>query len=254
MLISRNFIPSLFTILNGVCGFLAVINATNGNFDLACMFIFYAMLFDAFDGIIARALNSSSQFGVELDSLSDVISFGFAPSYLLYSLHFNNIETFGIIVSVLFLVFAAIRLARFNVQLVGFNKDMFNGLPAPFAAATLCSYILFYHNKIFSEELSNITLWVLAIALPLLMVSKFGYDTLPKFSKRGIKENPAKFIVFLIAVVLVLVTRGEAAFSFCLLFILTGIVRSLMNKIKKKTNNFEQEEDEFLEIEESNSK
>lgn len=254
MLISRNFIPSLFTILNGVCGFLAVINATNGNFDVACMFIFYAMLFDAFDGIIARALNSSSQFGVELDSLSDVISFGFAPSYLLYSLHFKNIETFGVIVSVLMLVFAAIRLARFNVQLVGFNKDMFSGLPAPFAAATLCSYILFYHNKIFSEEVSNIALWSLAILLPLLMVSKFGYETLPKFSKRGIKENPAKFIIFAVAIILVLVTRGEAAFSFCLFYISTGIFRSLINKFRKKSKQFETDEDEFLEVEESKSK
>lgn len=190
MLISRNFIPSLFTILNGVCGFLSVINATEGKFDMACIFIFYAMLFDAFDGIIARALNSASQFGVELDSLSDVISFGFAPSYLLYSIHYKGIETFGVIISSIFLVFAALRLARFNVQLVGFNKDKFNGLPAPFAAATLCSYLIFYHDKIFAEETSNIVITILAIGLPLLMISRFQYDTLPKFSKEGFKKIP----------------------------------------------------------------
>ena len=252
MLISRNFIPSLFTILNGVCGFLSVINATEGKFDMACIFIFYAMLFDAFDGIIARALNSASQFGVELDSLSDVISFGFAPSYLLYSIHYKGIETFGVIISSIFLVFAALRLARFNVQLVGFNKDKFNGLPAPFAAATLCSYLIFYHDKIFAEETSNIVITILAIGLPLLMISRFQYDTLPKFSKEGFKKNPVKVFVFLIAILLIVISRGEATFSFCLFFILTGIARSINNRFKRKTHPTN--EVEFFEMEESNSK
>lgn len=88
------------------------------------MFIIIATLFDAVDGLAARLTKSSSEFGVELDSLSDVISFGLAPSFLIYGIYLNELGDIGVVISSLIMVFAAIRLARFNVQLVGF--DMIN--------------------------------------------------------------------------------------------------------------------------------
>lgn len=251
MFISRNFIPSLFTILNAFCGLMSIINAANGDFTSASLFIIYAMLFDAFDGVVARLLNSSSSFGVELDSLSDVISFGVAPSFLLYSIHLKDYEGFGIFISSLIMAFAAFRLARFNVQLVGFNKNTFSGVPAPLASATLVTYILFYHDKIFSPEISNIFIFSLAIALPLLMVSKFQYDTFPKFTLYAIKKNPAKYIILFIAGVLIIITKGEAAFSVCLFIISTGIVRSTMNQFKKRSQKLAREKiEESLKIKE----
>ena len=78
------FIPSLFTVLNLFCGFMAIINADALNFEQAALFILYAGLFDMFDGVVARFTGTSSKFGVELDSLADLVSFGVAPSFILY--------------------------------------------------------------------------------------------------------------------------------------------------------------------------
>jgi len=147
MFISRKFIPSLFTILNAFCGMMSVIYSAKGEFDEAALFIIYASLFDAVDGLAARLTNSASKFGVELDSLSDVISFGLAPSILIYYVYFNQLGDIGIVMSSLIMVFAAIRLARFNVQLTGFEKEKFNGLPAPMTAFTICTYILFLSQQ-----------------------------------------------------------------------------------------------------------
>lgn len=241
MLISRKFIPSLFTILNSFCGFLSLINSANGNFDNACLFIVYATLFDAVDGLAARLTNSASSFGVELDSLSDVISFGIAPSFLLYRIYFHELGDIGIVISSLIFVFAALRLARFNVQLTGFEKDKFNGLPAPMSAITIISYVLFYHNKILPPKESEIVLTVFAIALPVLMVSRIKYDSLPKPSAASIKKNPIIFIILLIAAILIIATKGEGLFSFCLFYIFSGIIRSLGNIIFKKRRHSDEE-------------
>ncbi|MEO8210535.1 MAG: CDP-diacylglycerol--serine O-phosphatidyltransferase [bacterium] len=241
MLFSRKFIPSLFTILNAFCGFMSIINAAKGDFTDASLFIIYASLFDAVDGLAARLTNSSSEFGVELDSLSDVISFGVAPSFLLFSIYMNELGDIGIVLSSLTMVFAALRLARFNVQLVGFDKDKFNGLPAPMTSITICTYILFYHNKIFSESVSQIVIIILSIALPLLMVSRIKYESLPKPSLYAIKKNPLVFIILFIAIILTIATNGEGSFSFCLFYIFTGIIRSTKNLIFRKRKIVENE-------------
>lgn len=246
MFISRKFIPSLFTILNSFCGLMSIINSAKGDFTDASFFIIYASLFDAVDGLAARLTKSMSEFGVELDSLSDVISFGVAPSFLLYSIYLNRLGDIGIVLSSLVMVFAALRLARFNVQLTGFDKDKFNGLPAPMTAITLVSYILFYHDKILSEEISRVVIIVLAILLPLLMVSKIKYDSLPKPSLEAVKKNPLIFIILFIAIVLTMITNGEGSFSFCLFYIFSGIFRSIKNLIFKKQKVMKEEMSEII--------
>lgn len=242
MFISRKFIPSLFTILNAFCGFLSVIHSANGDFTIAAMFIIYATLFDAVDGLAARLTKSSSEFGVELDSLSDVISFGVAPSFLIYNIYLKELGDIGIVISSLIMVFAALRLARFNVQLVGFDKDKFNGLPAPMSALTIVCYVLFYHDKIFSEEVSQNFITILAIALPVLMISKIKYESLPKPSLNSIKKNPLVFIILFIGIVITVATNGEGSFSFCLFYIFSGILISLKNLVFNK-NKHEEDED-----------
>jgi len=234
MLVSKKFIPSLFTILNAFCGFMSIINASNGQFEIASMFIIYGAFFDLFDGFVARLLKTSSDFGVELDSLSDVISFGAAPSYLLYAIFFKYYEGIGIAISSLVMVFSAIRLARFNVELVGYDKEKFKGLPTPITAITLCSYILFYHNKILSPDISSKTIFILAISLPFLMVSRFTYFTLPKINKKSFRKNIYIFIILFITIIIVAVTKGEALFPFAILYILSGILTTILKIIFKK--------------------
>ncbi|MEP7147196.1 MAG: CDP-diacylglycerol--serine O-phosphatidyltransferase [bacterium] len=239
MLVSRKFIPSLFTILNAFCGFMSLINSAKGDFTDAALFIIYASLFDAVDGFAARLTKSSSEFGVELDSLSDVISFGVAPSFLIYNIYLNELGDIGIVLSSLIMVFAALRLARFNVQLVGFDKDKFNGLPAPMTSMTICTYILFYHNKILSGAISQKLIIILSVVLPLLMVSRIKYESLPKPSLYAIKKNPIVFILLFIAVILTIATNGEGAFSFCLFYIFSGMIISLKNLIFRKNKVIE---------------
>ena len=251
MLISKKFIPSLFTILNAFCGFLSVINSANHEYETAAVFIIIATLFDAVDGLAARLTKSSSEFGVELDSLSDVISFGLAPSFLIYGIYLNELGDIGVVISSLIMVFAAIRLARFNVQLVGFDKDKFNGLPAPMAAMTIVTYILFYHDKIFSLSSSKNFLFVLSLILPILMVSRIKYESLPKPSLFAIKKNPIIFVILLIAVIITLATGGEGSFSFCLFYIFSGIIISLKNFVFKKKLNKDDILDEHLDLKKS---
>jgi CDP-diacylglycerol--serine O-phosphatidyltransferase len=252
MLISRKFIPSLFTILNAFCGLMSIINAAKGDTTDASLFIIYACLFDAVDGLAARLTKSSSEFGVELDSLSDVISFGVAPSFLLYNVYLKELGDIGIVLSSLVMVFAALRLARFNVQLVGFDKDKFNGLPAPMTSITICSYILFYHNKILSERVSQTVILILSISLPLLMVSRIKYESLPKPSLYAIKKNPIVFIILLLAIILTIITNGEGSFSFCLFYIFSGIIISIKNFIFRKHKKFEDDiSDEPMKLKET---
>ncbi|MBL8006569.1 MAG: CDP-diacylglycerol--serine O-phosphatidyltransferase [Ignavibacteria bacterium] len=249
MYISKKFIPSLFTILNAFCGFLSIINSSEGDYITAALFIVFATLFDAVDGLAARLTDSSSEFGVELDSLSDVISFGAAPSFLIYSVYLKELGDIGIVISSLLMVFAALRLARFNIQLVGFDKDKFNGLPAPMSALTVVSYILFYHDKIFSPKLSETVLTVLALLLPFLMVSKIKYESLPKPSLHSVKKNPIVYIIVLIAAVIVIATGGEGSFTFCIFYIFSGIIVSLKNILFKK-HKFSEEDnlDDHLDL------
>ena len=233
MPMTRKFIPSLFTVLNAFCGFLSIIHSSNGDFTNAALFVIYASLFDAVDGIAARLTNSASKFGVELDSLSDVISFGAAPSFLIYNIYLKELGDTGIVLSSLIMIFSALRLARFNVQLVGLNKEKFSGLPAPMSAFTICTFVLFYFDKILSKDQSITVLIALSVLLPVLMVSRIKYDTLPKPSLSSIRKNFVPYFVIFLAAILIIFTGGEGSFSFCLFYIFSGIFKTLKNKLFK---------------------
>ena len=231
---STRFIPSLFTILNLFCGFLSIIYTAEHNLTQACLFVIYASLFDAVDGIAARFTRTSSRFGVELDSLADLVSFGAAPSFILYRFYFFGLDGIGIALASLVLLFGAIRLARFNARLVGFDKNYFSGVPVPLAALTIASFFLFYYVAGFSQQSSDIFIYVMTFLLPVLMVSNFKYDTFPRFTPFEIKKHPVKFIFIFLIIIMIAVTRGEGLFAFCLFYLSTGIFRSLVNITRKK--------------------
>jgi CDP-diacylglycerol---serine O-phosphatidyltransferase len=234
MIVTKKFVPSLFTILNAFCGFMSIVDSSNGYYEQACAFIVYAAIFDVLDGLVARFLKSSSDFGVELDSLSDVISFGAAPSFLVYSIHFKDYNSYGIIVSSMIMVFAAIRLARFNITLVGYEKDKFSGLPTPAVAMTVIAYIYFYHNKVLDKDMSNIFINIITLGLSLLMVSKFKYPAFPKLTPANVRKNPWPFILIIIAAIVSLATKGYAIFILCLMFIFGGMVWSVIMQLTRK--------------------
>ncbi|MBI4534886.1 MAG: CDP-diacylglycerol--serine O-phosphatidyltransferase, partial [Ignavibacteriae bacterium] len=188
MKITRAVVPSLFTVLNMFCGFLSIIHASREEFASAAWFVILAAGFDSLDGVMARITKSSSEFGVQIDSLSDVVSFGAAPSFIVYQIHLHQMGGLGILLSSLLMVFGGLRLARFNTQLVGFDKDHFVGLPIPASAITISALILNYWNPLggLNPSAAELLPWVVVI-LSLLMVSKVKYDTLPKISGRAIR-------------------------------------------------------------------
>ena len=205
MKITRAVVPSLFTVLNMFCGFLSIIHSSRGEFIPASWLILLAAAFDSLDGVMARITKSTSEFGVEIDSLSDVVSFGAAPAFLVYQLHLYDLGALGMLISSLLMIFGGLRLARFNVQLVGFDKDHFVGLPIPASALTVASFTLNYYDKslaLLDDLAANCLPWMVVI-LSLLMVSKVKYDTLPKISRRAIRKEPWKFVFAVLAIVVV---------------------------------------------------
>ncbi|MGQ9643992.1 MAG: CDP-diacylglycerol--serine O-phosphatidyltransferase [Ignavibacterium sp.] len=222
--ITPSVIPNLFTALNMFSGFLSIIYTSQNNFVYAGWLIIVAAIFDTLDGLMARLTKSSSELGVELDSLSDVVSFGAAPSFLIYKFYFYQFETIGIIISSLPLIAGGFRLARFNVQLVGFDKKHFTGLPIPSAALTLATFILSF-RKNGSEYLYDVILLPMVIIISFLMVSKVRYETLPKFSFQTIKEKPVQFTFIFLAFIAIIIFNVKGLFFSFVAMIFLGIIR-----------------------------
>lgn len=232
--ITPSFIPNLFTSMNMFCGFLSIINASEGNFRYAAWLIIIAAIFDALDGAVARLTNSSSELGVELDSLSDVISFGAAPSFLIYSTALFSMNVGGIIISSLLMIAGGFRLARFNVQLVGFTKNYFTGLPIPSSAITIAAFILAFHEYSgFKEPYSSFVI-PLVLLLSFLMVSRIKYDTLPNISLKGLKEKPVHTLFIITSLIFLLFTSYDGLFYIFVFNILFGIFRQVYRWISKK--------------------
>ena len=231
--ITPSIIPNLFTAMNMFCGFLSIITASEGNYNYAAWLIVVAAIFDGLDGLVARLTKSSSELGVELDSLSDVISFGCAPSFLIYSTYFNELENIGLILSSLPLIAGGFRLARFNVQLIGYEKSFFIGLPIPTAALTISSFVLAFYNNGFVEPYSS-SIIPMVVIVSYLMVSNIRYETLPKFSLTGIKEKPYHFVFLIIAAILVITMYKRGLFYTFVLLIVIGIFRHIVKLIKNK--------------------
>jgi len=228
--LTPSIIPNLFTAINMFCGYLSILSASEGNFNYAAWLIFIAAIFDALDGMVARLTNSSSELGVELDSLSDIVSFGAAPSFLLYKTYFYSMDVWGILISALPLIAGGFRLARFNIQLVGFSKSFFLGLPIPSSALTIASFVLAFYNDGFPKHISNF-ITPMILVLSFLMVSNIRYETLPKFSLKSIKEKPFHFIFLIIAIVLVILMYMKGMFLVFVFMIVIGIFRHLYKLI-----------------------
>lgn len=172
-------IPSMFTIGNLVLGIISIIFTFNGEVGSAALLVIIAMLLDGLDGRVARALNAASEFGKELDSLSDVISFGVAPAFIMYQAAYMEVTPPALawIATVIFPICGALRLARFNVQ--AGVPGYFIGLPIPAAGGVLATLALFH------DELHVSLLLLSSLLLSVLMVSNVKY---PNFKKLGLPK------------------------------------------------------------------
>jgi CDP-diacylglycerol--serine O-phosphatidyltransferase len=234
--LTPSVIPNLFTSLNMFCGFLSILSASEGNYIYSAWLVFIAAIFDALDGLVARLTNSSSELGVELDSLSDIVSFGAAPSFLLYKSFFYSMDTWGIIISAMPLIAGGFRLARFNVQIVGFSKSFFLGLPIPSSALTIASFVLAFYSEGFPNPISDF-ITPMVLVLSFLMVSNIRYETLPKLSFNSVKEKPYHFIFLIVSAILVSIMYTKGLFLAFVFMIVIGILRHLYKLITSRSNN-----------------
>ncbi|HQF42204.1 MAG TPA: CDP-diacylglycerol--serine O-phosphatidyltransferase [Ignavibacteriaceae bacterium] len=231
--LTPSVIPNLFTAMNMFSGFFSIITASQENYTYAAWLIVVAAVFDALDGFMARLTKSSSELGVELDSLSDIVSFGAAPSFLLYKTYFYQFETIGIILSSLIMIAGGFRLARFNVQLVGFDKAYFTGLPIPSSALTIVSFVLGFYNNGFNGPERYFVIPIV-FALSLLMVSNIKYDTLSKYAFKNFKKNPYLILIYLAVFILLVLYTVKGLFFIFVFMIVFGIFRQIFNYFSNK--------------------
>jgi CDP-diacylglycerol--serine O-phosphatidyltransferase len=233
--IPRAVVPSFFTVGNMFLGYLSVIYSLEGKFELAAWMIFAAGFMDAVDGKVARFTNASSKFGVEYDSLADVISFGFAPTFLIYMLYLTQLEIVGKMISFMPLLFGSIRLARFNANLKGFDKAYFVGLPIPVAALTIASFVLFPIQQFGDEAFFQRMLLVVVFVVSVLMVSTVRYETIPNLSLKGSNKDKRKILFLAVVAVIMVIFPKETIFPFTTLYIVYGLVASVVRLFRPAT-------------------
>jgi len=181
----RHAIPNAVTVGNMFCGFLAIMYASTGRFEKAVIAILIAILLDGLDGRVARRLNATSKFGIEFDSLSDLVSFGVAPAVMMYHWAFHQLaDEFGVALTFFYALCAACRLARFNVSAE--NLKSFTGMPTPGAAAFIVSVI----NT--APYAQNSYLMVGLGAVAMLLIGYLMISTIEFFSIKQVKLSGVK--------------------------------------------------------------
>jgi CDP-diacylglycerol--serine O-phosphatidyltransferase len=230
-------LPNLFTTGNLLCGFSSIVASINEQYIQAAVAILIAVGLDYLDGKVARMTNSATAFGLEYDSLSDLLSFGMAPGLLLYAWTLRSFGHFGWLAAFLFVICGALRLARFNVQATGVQKYAFTGLPIPAAAGVLASAVLLgrqLYGDIHGIDADRPLFIVLAVyALAFLMVSSFRYRSFKRLRlKRSWSFHYLGGAAFAIAVIVLMPEVSLFLMFFC--YALSGPVETLLRRRKPK--------------------
>ena len=237
----RVMIPSFFTLMNLFCGFVSIIQIYKGNLVSGSWLIVFAGLFDALDGLMARLTNATSAFGIELDSLSDIVSFGVAPGFLIFRFGVESLSTAGIIIAALPALCGAIRLARFNVEARELKLDHFRGLPIPAQATMLVAFYLTFNDDLYLFEhfkygVNNV-LVPMVILLSLLMVSTVPFDKIPRFSRHYIRQHRGKTLLFVGYLLTIILFREYGLMAVFTVFIGKGLVMAAIKISNDLMNN-----------------
>ena len=226
-------LPNLFTTGNLFCGFWAIISVFQEKFFYAAIAILLASAFDILDGKVARLSRATSKFGVQYDSLADLVSFGIAPAVLAFSWALRPYGRFGWLAAFLFVVCGALRLARFNVQTSSGEVKYFKGLPIPAAAAMIALTILLYLRLIETGWVKDIVILVMIYILAFLMVSNIRYFSFKEFDLS--KRRPFSIFIFVVLSMIVIVMEPIIVlFGFILFYIFSGPVNMAIAWRKKK--------------------
>ncbi|MGH7740133.1 MAG: CDP-diacylglycerol--serine O-phosphatidyltransferase [bacterium] len=251
-------LPNILTAANMVFGILSITYSIQDSltlmasdsssilpFVLPAKLILVCIFLDFMDGQVARATGTTSRFGMEFDSLSDLISFGMAPAILIYLSVLRYLSVWGIAITILYVVCAAIRLARFNVQSQVEEKEHFTGLPSPAAAGLLASYVLLSRwagwygkgvilNKVmgwYEENISFVELTIipiLTVVIALVMVSTIAYPSFKKWKRERIK--PITLGIVAIMIFCLVYAYEFAAFALLACYLVWGIMGMFTRK------------------------
>jgi CDP-diacylglycerol--serine O-phosphatidyltransferase len=248
-------LPNLLTTMNMFFGFYAIIAAIQKDFKVASFAIVASAIFDLLDGRVARMTRSTSQFGAEYDSLSDLVSFGLAPGISLFLWALQPFGRLGWLAAFFYVACAALRLARFNVHKSVVEPGYFHGLPTPMAAGIVASSIMAF-NELGWEGSRSILLLAMTFLLGFTMVSNFRYRSFKDFDFR--RRLPFIYLVlgvFLIAVIAIQpeITLFILFSSYAMLGLVFGLLRMTLfpaNKNPQNTNNGDQHDDAHNDLDE----
>jgi CDP-diacylglycerol--serine O-phosphatidyltransferase len=226
-------LPNLFTTGNLFCGFWALISVFHEKFFYAAIAILLAGVFDVLDGKVARLSGATSKFGIQYDSLADLVSFGIAPALLAFSWALRSYGRFGWLAAFLFVVCGALRLARFNVQTSSGEMKYFKGLPIPAAASMIALTILLYLRLIEKGGIKDIIILVMIYVLAFLMVSSIRYFSFKEFNLS--KRKPFSIFISVVLTMIVIVMEPTVVlFGLVLFYIISGPANMLLAWQKKK--------------------
>ena len=232
-------LPNLLTMSGMFFGFYSIIASIKGDFERAAWAILIAAIFDAMDGWVARMTKTTSRFGVELDSLSDLVSFGVAPALMFYMWALVPFGRLGWVGAFLFAACGALRLARFNVQMVGSEKKHFTGLPIPGGAAVLATTVIFFgylqENKVIApfSDGRNWLFLVMTYVVAVLMISTIKFHSLKELNVRD--RRP--FWMLLVAVVIIVAVAIHppiVLFAISVVYVVWAILEFLLTFKKRR--------------------
>jgi CDP-diacylglycerol---serine O-phosphatidyltransferase len=227
-----SLLPSLFTLANLFCGWSCIVYAMHGNLAVAAPFIGMAMVMDMLDGRIARMTGTSSEFGVQLDSLADVISFGMAPAVLTFAWGLSSLGRLGWAAAFLFVTGAALRLARFNIQTASADKRFFVGLPSPAAAGVLAATVYAYPNGLTNPRWS-IPAIALVVVPALLMVSSIRYRSFKTFDLQS--RRPFRILLFFALLITAVVTHPQIVLVMLAhTYLVSPLIGGALNRLRRK--------------------
>ncbi len=226
-------LPSLLTLTSIFFSFYSIILAIKGQFLLAAALILVAGFFDGIDGKVARLTKTSTKFGVELDSLADVISFGVAPALLMYSWVLEPFGRLGWVSAFIFVTCGALRLARFNVQSVNPDLKKFNGLPIPAAAAMLATTVIFMEYVELNPADYKIALLITMLLLAFFMVSTIKFHAFKDLTL--VREKPfSSTLIFVVLLALIALMPYQIPFFLCSAYVISGPIFTVISKFRKK--------------------
>lgn len=214
-------------------GFFSILASLKGDYVHAAWAILVADIFDGLDGWVARLTGSTTKFGIELDSLSDLVAFGVAPAVMLYKWALMPFGRVGWAAAFLFVACGALRLARYNVQMGSAESKAFTGMPIPGAASIIAALVIFYHEMWDSTPARNYLILFCTFFLAVLMVSRLRYHGAKEldFGKR----KPFWILVAIVIVlVLVVMHPAIALFVFAMIYLVGGIIENMIIYYKKR--------------------